>query len=259
MASNTTLRVVEHHFTVYRSTWRGSLVSSFLAPVLYLAAMGIGLGSLIHAPARTSHLGGLSYLAFVGPGLLAASAMQIASSESTFPVMAGIKWLRTWHGMLATPIRVRDLVNGEFVWIMFRVALAAVAYLIVLTLFGIATGPMALLAVPAAVLCGMAFSTPIAAFAATQETDQGFVLIFRLGVMPLFLFSGTFFPVSQLPRVLQPVARVTPLWHGVELTRAFVLDRVDWVGVVVHVAYLLAWVLVGWAIARRTFERRLAQ
>lgn len=258
MPANTTLRVVEHHLTVYKSTWRGSLVSSFLAPVLYLAAMGIGLGSLVGTHARTTQLGGLSYLSFVGPGLLAASAMQIASSESTFPVMAGIKWLRTWHGMLATPIRVRDLVTGEFIWIVFRVALAAVAYLIVLTLFGIPAGPIAILAIPSAVLCGMAFSTPIAAFAATQETDQGFVLIFRLGVMPLFLFSGTFFPISQLPGALQPIARITPLWHGVELTRMFVLDRVDWVAAAVHIAYLLVWVAVGWSIARRTFERRLA-
>ena len=252
------LRVVEHHLVVYRRTWRGSVASYFLAPVLYLAAMGVGLGSLVSHSARAAQLGGLSYLSFVGSGLLAASAMQLAASESMFPVMAGIKWLRTFHATLATPVGVRDLVVGQFLWTAFRLSLGAVSFLVVLALFGILAGPAAVLAVPAAVLCGMAFATPITAFAATQGNDQGFILLFRLAVMPLFLFSGTFFPVAQLPPALQAVARLTPLWHGVELTRGLVLGRLTAGAGLAHVVYLVAWVAAGWALAYRTFARRLA-
>src|SRR4051812_20478379 len=204
MATAPSIRVVQHHLVVYKRTWRGSVVFSFLTPVLYLAAMGIGLGSLIKGQGRQS-LGGISYLEFVAPGLLAATVMQVATAESMFPIMGGIKWLKTYDAMLATPIRVRDLVTGQFLWIAIRLLLVAVAYTFVIMVFGIAQGALAVLAIPAAVLCGMAFSTPIAAFAATQENDQNFIVLFRLVVMPLFLFSGSFFPITRLPWALQQV------------------------------------------------------
>lgn len=257
MASSA-VRVLEHHLVVYRATWRGSVVSSFLAPVLYLLAMGIGLGSIIDASPRNPRLGGASYLAFVAPGLLAAAAMQTAASESMFPIMAGVKWLRTYHAMLAGPIGVRDLVLGQFLWMAFRIGTGALAYLAVMTLFGVVDSPLALLSPFAAVLCGMAFAGPIAAFAATQENDQSFALIFRLGVLPLFLFSGTFFPVSQLPDVVQPVAWVTPLWHGVQLTRGLVLGTLGLGEALVHIGYLASCVAIGWVVAQRTFARRMA-
>jgi lipooligosaccharide transport system permease protein len=242
---------------VYKRTWRGSVVFSFLTPLLYLAAMGLGLGSLIEGQNAES-LGGLSYLSFVAPGLLAATTMQVAAAESMYPIMGGIKWWKTYHAMLATPVRVRDLVAGELLWIGVRISLVATAYTVIIALFGIAASVTAVLAIPAAVLCGMAFAAPIAAFAATQESDQGFVLLFRLMVVPLFLFSGSFFPISQLPDGLQRLAQVTPLYHGVELCRSLVLGTAGLAPSLAHVAYLAIWVIVGWRVCLRTFERRLA-
>lgn len=259
MAQPVALRVFEHHLTVYKRTFRGTLVSSFLSPILFLAAMGVALGSLVDSGAGASRLGGVSYLSFVAPGLLAAFAMQSAVAESTFPIMGGIKWLRTFHGMLATPVGVRDLIAGVFLWAAFRITIVAGAYLLVIAVFGVAASPWAVLAVPAAVLTGMAFAAPVAAFSATQENDQNFALVFRLVVMPMFLFSGTFFPISQLPGGLQPVARIVPLWHGVELSRGLVLGTgLPPATAALHVLYLAAFVLLGALAARRTFGARLA-
>ncbi|MGI8792097.1 MAG: ABC transporter permease, partial [Acidimicrobiales bacterium] len=149
------LRVFEHHMVVYRHTYRGTLVSSFVSPLLFLAAMGVALGSLVDEGPGASRLDGISYLSFVAPGLLAAFAMQSAVGESTFPIMGGIKWLKTFHGMLATPLGVVDVIGGVLLWIAFRVAIVAVAYLLVIVVFGVATSWLSVLAVPAAVLTGL--------------------------------------------------------------------------------------------------------
>ncbi len=256
MPTSPVLRVVEHHAYSFKPFWRYGVVASLVTPALFLAALGVGLGSLVEGE-RSASLAGVSYLAFVGTGLLAASAMQVAATESMFPIMAGIKWIRSWHGLLASPISVEALVAGQFVWTALRLFGGCSLYLIVLALFGVADRPQALLAVPAATLCGMAFATPIAAFSSTQENDQGFVVLLRMGIMPLFLFSGTFFPVSQLPGALEAIARFTPLWHGVELTRGLILGGLSAGASFVHVVYLAVWVIVGYGISRRTFRRRM--
>src|ERR1700732_1309409 len=121
------LRVLEHHLIVYRRTWKGSVFMSFVSPILFLAAMGFGLGGLIsRGPVRT--VDGLSYLAFLAPGLLAATAMQSAFVETTYPIMARLHWLRTYDGMLATPIAVLDVLAGEFGWLAFRLGLGSCAF-----------------------------------------------------------------------------------------------------------------------------------
>jgi lipooligosaccharide transport system permease protein len=252
-----TLRVVEHHAYGFKPFWRSGVVGSIVSPVLFLSAMGLGLGSIIDDNGQRTALGGVSYLAFVGSGLIAATAMQVATNESTFPVMAGIKWIRFFHATVATPVTVEALVLGQLVWTAIRLAAGSAIYLAVLALFGVVDSPAAVLAVPAATLCGLAFAAPIAAFSSTQENDQWFPVIFRVGIVPLFLFSGTFFPVEQLPDVLQAIARVTPLWHGVELCRGAVLGGLSAADVVFHVGYLSALVLAGWLIARRTFRKRM--
>src|SRR5690242_9921726 len=122
MATPASIRVLQHNLVVYKRTWRGGGVFSFLSPLLYLAAMGLGLGSLIKGQ-KTASLGGISYLSFVAPGLLAATVMQVATAESMFPIMGGIKWFKTYHAMLATPIKVRDLVAGQLLWIAVRLTL----------------------------------------------------------------------------------------------------------------------------------------
>jgi lipooligosaccharide transport system permease protein len=239
----------------YKRTWRSSITTSFLYPVLYLAAMGVGLGSLVDQHAHT--VDGVSYLDYLAPGLLAATAMQIGANEAMYPVMGAIKWIRTYFAMLATPLGVDDVLFGHLSWIALRLLAVSSIYVTVMAAFGTVLSPWAVLAVPAAVATGMAFACPIAAFSATQDKDAGFTTLYRFGLIPLFLFSGTFFPVSQLPGWLQPIAYATPLYHGVALCRALVLGQLSWWPELGNVAYLVVLAAIGVVLARRTFTRRL--
>ncbi|KAA0234287.1 MAG: hypothetical protein JJLCMIEE_02524 [Acidimicrobiales bacterium] len=249
-------RVVERQSRVYRRVWRGSVFSAFLAPLMFLAAIGLGLGGLVDK--SSGEVDGLSYLVFVTPGLLAASVMQTATGESLWPIMAGTKWLRTFHGMLATPLGVAAIFGGHVTWVAIRIILSSSVFLAVAALLGGVVSAWAPLAIPAAVLTAVAFAAPLSAYAATQDTDLTFGPIMRLVVQPLFLFSGTFFPVEQLPSWLQPLAALSPLWHGVELCRAATTGQGSAPAILVHVLVLLAVIAAGSAVGVRTFKRRLA-
>src|SRR2546423_1927377 len=252
-----TLRILEHNLLVYRRTWKGSIFASFVAPVLFLGAMGFGLGSLIsRGPSRT--VDGVSYLAFLAPGLLAAAAMQSAWGETTYPILARIQWLRTYEGMLATPIRVLDVLAGEFSWLALRLALGSCAFFLVMLLFGTVHSGVALLAIAVAVLTGLAFATPILAFTATQRKDTSFPFIGRFLITPLFLLGGVFFPIRQLPQLVQGIAWLTPLAHGVVLARGLLVGQVP-PSAGIHLAVLLAYAAIGIAVARVTLQRRLGQ
>jgi lipooligosaccharide transport system permease protein len=251
-------RVLLRRLTVYRRTWRGTLFFSFLSPVLFLAAMGLGLGGFVDRSAAAA-LGGVSYLVFLAPGLLAANAMQTATIESTFPVMAGVRWQKHYQGMLATPLGVRDIVAGELGFVALRLLLVSGVFLAVMTAFGAVQSPLALAAMPAAVLTGLAFAAPIMAYSATQDNDNGFSVLFRFVITPLFLFSGTFFPIERLPDLLRPVAYVTPLWHGVALTRSLTLGTLDPLQGALHVAVLVALFSAGTVACLITFRRRLVK
>jgi len=253
-------RVYEHRWFEYRRTFRSSLFSSFLTPILFLTAMGLGLGTYVDAGDQAA-LGGVSYLAFLAPGLLAATCMQSAAFEATFPVMAGLLWNRIFHAMHATPISPRDIALGNLAWIATRMTLIATIFTIVIVVFGAATSPTVVLAIPAAVLTGVAFAGPIAAFAATQNTPEKFNAVFRFGITPLFLFSGTFYPIDTLPQGLQVLAWLTPLFHGVELTRALSLGTVmdDPLAAVVDVIYLGTMAIVGAWLMSRNIERRMVR
>jgi len=251
-------RVFEHRWLQYRRTFRASIFSSFLTPVLFLTAMGLGLGSYV-SDSAIDDIGGVSYLVFLAPGLLAATAMQAASFEATFPIMGGLVWTRIFHAMYATPISPRDIALGNLVWIGARLTLISTVFTGVIVLFGAAASPLVLLAIPAATLTGLAFAAPIAAFAATQKTPERFAAIFRFGITPLFLFSGTFFPLESLPEAVRPLAWVTPLYHGSALTRGLSLGTLldDPLLALIHVLVLVACLAVGaWAMIR-TVERRL--
>ena len=255
-------RVVELRAMEYRRTFRASIFSSFLTPVLFLAAMGIGLGTYVdRSGSATAALGGLSYLQFFAPGLLAATAMQAAAFESTFPIMGGLTWQKTFHAMFATPISARDIVVGNLAWVALRLTTIAAIFTVVMSLFGAAVSPLIVLAIPSAVLTGMAFSAPIAAFAATQRTPEKFNAVFRFGITPLFLFSGTFFPISNLPEIIRPVAWLSPLWHGVELSRGLALGTIgaNPIMAVAHVVVLATIFALGTAWAYRTVEARLVR
>lgn len=255
-------RVVELRAMQYRRSFRASIFSSFLNPVLFLLAMGVGLGTYVdRSGTATQALGGLTYLQFLAPGLLAATAMQAAAFESTFPIMGGLAWQKTFHAMYATPISARDIVVGNLVWIAIRLTLIAAIFTVVMALFGATASPLLVLAIPAAVLTGMAFAAPIVAFSATQRSPEKFNAVFRFGITPLFLFSGTFFPISNLPEMIQPIAWLSPLWHGVELSRQLALGTIgdDPVRAVAHVAILVMLVVLGTIWAYRTVEVRLVR
>lgn len=252
-------RALSYWLMNYRRVWRGTLVSGLLSPLFFLAAMGFGLGALVDDGVAGGIAGTTSYLAFVAPGILAAQAMQTAVGESTFPVMGAIKWQRQYHAMLSAPLGVADLVTGHLIFVAMRIAITTTAFLAVsLVLGAIDVSWGALLTLPIGVLTGLAFATPVFAFAARQDNDAGFNVLFRFIVMPMFLFSGTFFPVEQLPAVLEWVAMATPLWHAVELCRGLSLQTLELAAGAGHVAYLLAWIGVGYWLALRNFRRRLA-
>lgn len=251
------LRVVEANARAYRRTWKGSVVTSFLGPVLFLTAMGLGLGTLVHHATAIRALQGLSYVAFIAPGLMAATAMQTAATEGTWPVMAGMKWIKTFHAALATPVEISDLVLGYLLWVGIRVLMAAVAFALVMVAFGAVGIVDAFAGVGPTLLTGLAFAAPIVAFTSWVERETKLSTLFRFAIMPMFLFSGTFFPISQLPGWLQPVAYATPLWHGVELTRGAVLQVPQQVTPVIHVVYLGVLVIAGYLFAVRGFARRL--
>lgn len=247
--------VFEGKMLNYKGNWKGSVVSSILEPVLFLAAMGISLGTLVDQGGRLDQ--GVDYLVFLAPGLLAATAMQTATFESTYPIMGALKWNKLFEGVLATPVKVRDLVYGHLTFILFRLVTTLAVFLAVMGAFGALELPLGLLALPAAVLTGLAFAAPVSAFAAWVQNDAGFAALLRFGIVPMFLFSGTFFPVDQLPGVLQPVAYATPLWHGVSLTRGLSFGELDPLLAMVNVGYLAALLLLGVWLARRQFAKRL--
>jgi len=252
------LRVVEHHAFVYRRTWRGTVFSTFLNPILYLAALGVGLGAFVDE-ANPAGVEGVSYATFLAPGILVATAMNNATSESTYPVMAGIRWLKTYVAMILSPLSPRHVATGQLVWVGVRVTLGSVIFLGVMVVFGATDVPHAILMLPVAVLTGLAFGAPIQAFAAAQTNDAPFASLFRFVIMPMFIFSGTFFPVSQLPELLQIVAYLTPLWHAVSLARGIALEMLDPAVALINLAYLTTFLVLGLLWSYRTFQQRLAE
>ncbi|TME11708.1 MAG: ABC transporter [Chloroflexi bacterium] len=257
---STVRRVVEHRALQYRRTFRASIFGSFGIPVLFLTAMGFGLGGYVDR-SQDAVLHGLTYLQFLAPGLLAATVMQTGSFEASFPILGGLQWNKVFHAMFATPIQPSDIVFGNVIWIALRLALVGAVFAFVIVLFGASRSALVVLAVPCAVLTGLAFATPMMAFTATQRTPDRFATLFRFGVTPLFLFSGTFFPIESLPSFLQPVAWLSPLWHGVDLCRQLMLGTVGDTPLlaVIHALVLITITVIGVAVAMRTVEARLVK
>ncbi|MGI8828519.1 MAG: ABC transporter permease [Candidatus Limnocylindria bacterium] len=250
-------RVWQRNWLVYKRLWYRSLAFGFLQPVLFLTAMGIGIGELL-STGDLAAFGGFEYIDWLGPGLLSAMAMQTATFESTYPIMNKIMWGRNYEAMLSTPLGVRSIVLGELAWMSFRIGSLAATFLVILTVFGITRSPLAILAVPVAMLIGTAFAACLIAFTATQRNDVGFSAIFRFVVNPLFLFSGTFFPLTQLPDALQAAAWATPLFHGVQLVRGLILGDLNLALAPLHLVYLLVMLGIGVVLADRNLRRRMA-
>jgi len=256
VATPAPVRYLEHELTVYRRLWRSSLVSSFLAPVLFLAAIGGTVGKSIDRHG-VGHFGGATYIEWLAPGLMAANAMQLAIQECFHPVLGGFKWTRNFLAAAATPLQPDDIVTGRLTWVAIRSLLISGAFLLVAAAFGAVTRAEAILAVPVAALTGLAFASPATAWAATRERDDSFSSVQRFAVLPLFLFSGAFFPISQLPVAVRPLAYALPLWHGVVLCRALALGHAGLWASVGHVAVLACYTVAGTLAAVWAFRRRL--
>ncbi|GMR02372.1 MAG: ABC transporter permease [Acidimicrobiia bacterium] len=257
MTTPLSFRVFEAEARIYRRVWRGSVFTSFFNPVLYLLAMGVGLGTLVDAN-LPGGVEGVAYLTFLAPGLLVATAMQTGAGEGAWKVMAGIKWQETWKARLATPIGIPSLLLGHILWSAARILMVSVIFAVVMSAFRVAPLFQSLLAVGPALLVGVAMLAGTTAFTVRLENMAGLPMFFRFVVIPMFLFSGAFFPVGQLPGWLQPVAVATPMYHGVELARTIVVGTTPGVAWWVSVAYLTAVIVAGAAISVAPMRRRLA-
>ena len=254
------LRPLSYFWTQFMRTWKADIGTTFLTPVLYLASLGAGLGALVGHGHALASLGGESYLSFVAPALLATTAMQVAISRSTYEIFGYLnKWNGTYHTMQASPLSIDQIMVGQLIWIGARVLLATAFYLAVSAAFGAVHSPAAAADLVVGPLVGLAFAAPICAYSVTVRHDQPFSVIFRLVMMPLFLFSGTFFPVSQLPVALRYVTYALPLWHGVQLSRSLYGGHVGALAGLGHLAYLAAFVAAGALLARYSYRRRLAR
>jgi lipooligosaccharide transport system permease protein len=246
---------VEKHWTWYRRNWRATAVSSFLTPVLFLVALGLGFGSQVQS---TALIGGVPYLQYLAPALVVVSALQGATFESTYAIMSAFMWQKTYVGMVATPITPAQVLYGQTMWIGGQLFVRSVVFVGIAVVLGAAAGPGLLWSVLFATLAGLAFSTPLVAYSATLEKSDSFTTIFRFVLLPMTLFTGAYFPVSQLPEWMLPVVWLTPAWHGIELARGAAFGTLDFLPALGHVAYLVALAAAGVALGVRFFHRRLA-
>ena len=240
-------RLIERNMLVYRRAWM-ILVSGLFEPVFYLLSLGIGMGRLVGevaGPGGTT----LSYAAFIAPALLAASAMNGAVLESTINIFIKLRYGKIYDAILATPLRPWDIAIGEITWSLIRGVLYSTGFIVVMAVMGLVATPLAILAIPAATLIGFAFGAVGMAASTFMRSWQDFDLVV-LCLLPLFLFSATFYPLDIYPPALQALTQLSPLYHGVELIRAFTLRSFD-LGILGHVAYLVALGSAGLMVAGR--------
>jgi lipooligosaccharide transport system permease protein len=237
--------------------WAGIIFfAAVINPTLYLVSIGIGVGSLIDA---NKGVDGVSYLTFLAPALLASAAIQGSSDEVIFPTMAGFKWERTFFGMRSTPITARQISLGLFIAAMARTSISVVIYWIALYYFGALDSPTAWLAMPAALFAGAAMAAVMLALAGKiEKEDFFFTIVGRFIMIPMFLFSGTFYPLSQMPIFLQFFGWLSPLWHATEIGRYLTYDYpISGPMLLTHFSVLAAMIFFGLAASFRIFAARL--
>lgn len=251
--SRRSLRLVERNLYVYRHTWT-VIVSGFFEPLFYLFSIGFGLGALIGTvPGPNGEP--IPYQAFVAPALLATAAMNGAVMESTFNFFFKLNYNKTFAAILTTPLSPGDIATGELLWALVRGGLYTIGFVVVMVLLGLVVSPWALLAFPAALLVGFAFAAVGMAATSFMKTWQDFDLI-QLVILPMFLFSATFYPIETYPPALQLIVRITPLYQGVDLIRSLTLGAISPV-LLLHVAYLAVMGIVGMAIVSRRLDQLL--
>ncbi|MEM9133956.1 MAG: ABC transporter permease [Actinomycetota bacterium] len=247
-------RAAERELRHYRRSWVASVFSLFAAPLLFLVTLGYGLEGLVEEP---ESFGGLSYLEFVAPGLLVGAPVLAAGNSGLWPIMAGHRWLGFHHAMVASPIRPAEVALGWLVWVGGRALVQATVLLIVASALGAIGSIRAVAALPLAVVTAVAFTAPLMAFTARQDSDRWFDPISRVGIAPLYLFSGLFFAVESLPLLLRVVVAIFPLWHAVELSRWLAAGLAPAWSPLLHLAVVLAWLIAGGRAAQQAFAWRL--
>jgi lipooligosaccharide transport system permease protein len=254
------LRVLEYLLLVWRRSLVSSLVAAVGAPLLYLLALGFGLGKLVNAGPGAAALGGVSYVQYLAPALITAAALQAGTSEAAFPAYSRFKWTRVFWGMTASPITPRQIADGQMLFFATRLVVNSVLYYLVLLAFGAGGGSAGALVIPVAVLTGLSFCVWVLALSATvRDEGTAFNVVFRFVVIPMTLFSGSFFPIDALPGIVRPLAWISPLWHGNQLARAAALGTGTPLAVLGHVLFLLVLAVVGLLVARRQFRVRLIE
>jgi lipooligosaccharide transport system permease protein len=253
-ASTRSLRLVEHHLLTQRRRWRLNALAA-AGPVSFLTAVGAGLGRVIDQHGAMPQSG--TYLQFLAPGLLAATAMQTAASQNAYPVAGAARIGSTFDLMLMTPLRVWNICAGQLLWTALNLLVVLIPLWAYAVALGAMTGARSLLALLAALICGLAFGPGVAALCAWLRGYAGIPVLLNLIITPLFLLGGVFFPLQQLPRGLQVVAELTPLHHGVELTRELAGRSLQLTHASLHTVVLAAYLVAGTWLAHRALERRL--
>jgi len=255
IGSRRSLRLVERNIFVYSHTWI-VLLSGFFEPLFYLLSIGFGLGALI---GTIPGPGGqpISYQLFVAPALLASAAMNGAINESTFNFFFKLNYNKTFTAILATPLSAGDIAVGELIWALIRGGLYAIGFMVVLVVLGLVVSPWVVLAVPASLLVGFAFGAVGMAATSFMKTWQDFDLV-QLVVLPLFLFSGTFYPIETYPEPIRLIVQLSPLYQGVDLIRALTIGAISPI-LLVHVVYLLVIGFAGLFVVSRRLDKLLLQ
>ncbi|MFL5680262.1 MAG: ABC transporter permease [Chloroflexota bacterium] len=251
--SRRSLRLIERNLYVYRHTWM-VLVSGFFEPLFYLLSIGIGLGRLVGAVPGP---GGapIPYVLFVAPALLASSSMNGAITEATLNFFFKLKYQKTFESILSTPLSTADIALGELAWALIRGGLYTTGFLVVMVALGLAVTPLLILALPAALLISLAFGAVGMAATSFMRTWQDFDMV-QLVILPMFLFSGTFYPIDRYPEAIRLIVQLTPLYQGVDLLRSLVTGHID-ISVLFHVVYLTVMGLIGLAVVARRLNRLL--
>ena len=255
IGSRRSLRLVERNLFVYKHGWL-VLLSGFFEPLFYLLSIGFGLGALI---GTVPGPGGepIPYQLFVAPALLASSAMNAAIMESTFNFFFKLNYNKTFTSILSTPLSPGDVATGELTWALIRGGLYAVGFMGVMVVLGLVVSPWVIFAVPAALLVGFAFGAVGMAATSFMKTWQDFDLV-QLVILPLFLFSATFYPLETYPEALQVIVQLTPLYQGVDLIRSLTVGAISPI-LLFHVAYLLVMGFAGLYVVSRRLDKLLLQ
>lgn len=252
------LFVVEYLVRVWRRSVVTTSAVAVATPVIYLLALGFGLGTLVDAGPGAGALDGVSYARYLAPALVTSAALATGISEAAYPVYSRFKWSKVFWGVAASPVSPRSIADGQALFITLRLTATSLISYLVLLVARVAGGPAGALLVPAAVLTGMSCAVWMIALAAVMKKEGMAVnIVMRFVVIPMTLFSGSFFPIDRLPAVVRPLAWISPLWHGTELARSAALGSWHPGAVAGHVGYLLLLTAIGVVLARERFDARL--